>query len=222
MSKRIERFRNEIIGQPGGLKKKQLKKELERAPYSQQLNRLALMADKPNNFQSMRYDYTSEIGLLSSLAQKKEKFSETPKEPKRNKKRTKVLKTESHITQAEKVEKKQKSEPQEHIAGLSEFSAWLNKLNHKDQIMAKSSKKSGSKDKATSKKKKKKNKSELKKKIEASLDKNSDIVSEQLAELYVTQGHIKKAIKCYKQLRLNNPQKSSYFAARIEQLKQSS
>lgn len=46
-----------------------------------------------------------------------------------------------------------------------------------------------------------------------------ELVSETMAELYFKQGHTKKAIKIYEKLILIYPEKITYFAARISELK---
>lgn len=49
---------------------------------------------------------------------------------------------------------------------------------------------------------------------------NEQIASESLAELYVEQGYKKRAISMYEKLRLIFPEKSAYFAAQIQKIKE--
>lgn len=49
---------------------------------------------------------------------------------------------------------------------------------------------------------------------------NPEIVSETLAVIFAQQGYYGKALKIYKKLCLQNPEKSSYFAAQISKLKE--
>ena len=46
-----------------------------------------------------------------------------------------------------------------------------------------------------------------------------DLMTETLAELYLTQGHIDKAIQAYEILKLKNPEKSTFFARKIQDIK---
>ena len=50
-------------------------------------------------------------------------------------------------------------------------------------------------------------------------DASSDLMTETLAQVYLEQGHKSKAIQAYEILKLKYPEKSSYFAARINKLK---
>lgn len=53
-----------------------------------------------------------------------------------------------------------------------------------------------------------------------SLVDDMSFVTETLAKIYEEQGHIEKAIKAYEQLSLKEPQKSTYFAARLKKLEE--
>jgi tetratricopeptide (TPR) repeat protein len=51
-----------------------------------------------------------------------------------------------------------------------------------------------------------------------SISRNDDWASESMAEVYARQGKVQKAIDIYEKLSLLNPEKNTYFAAKIENL----
>ena len=53
---------------------------------------------------------------------------------------------------------------------------------------------------------------------EADIDDEDDIVSEDLAEIYLAQGLKNEAIEIYRKLSLQNSEKSAYFAEKIENI----
>ncbi len=129
-------------------------------------------------------------------------ISLTSKElPMATKKKSKKAKSKSESKKSESKKKKEKDK-----------SATKSKEKKK-------SPKQQSKGKDKKKTKKSKAKSDLKHKIASSVKKKDEIATETLAELYVEQGYYKKAINTYKQLSLINPEKSSFFAPLIKDLK---
>ena len=54
---------------------------------------------------------------------------------------------------------------------------------------------------------------------EAEIDDEDDIVSEELAEIYLAQGLKNEAVEIYRKLSLLNSEKSIYFAEKIENIK---
>jgi hypothetical protein len=68
-------------------------------------------------------------------------------------------------------------------------------------------------------KKKSKKKSELSTVIEGSLKKSPTVITETYADLLAKQGYIDQSIEMFEKLSLLNPEKSTYFAAKILKLK---
>lgn len=104
-----------------------------------------------------------------------------------------------------KLKKKKKKKNKfslDDFSGTSDYVQWLFKLSGKHSQL-----KSG-------KKEKKKTDESVKK----SITKSDTIISEPLADILAAQGHIADAVKMYQQLILKFPEKSSYFAPKIDKL----
>lgn len=104
-----------------------------------------------------------------------------------------------------KLKKKKKKKNKfslDDFSGTSDYVQWLFKLSGKHSQL-----KSG-------KKEKKKTDESVKK----SITKSDAIISEPLADILAAQGHVADAVKMYQQLILKFPEKSSYFAPKIDKL----
>lgn len=108
---------------------------------------------------------------------------------------------------------------------LSEFSRWLMGQKLEEEIEEVEEKETTSSStvikKKGKKKKSKKKKSKLQKLIDHSIIEKEEVVTETYADLVADQGHVDKAIELYEKLKLKIPEKSSYFARKIEELKNS-
>lgn len=105
-----------------------------------------------------------------------------------------------------KKHKKSKKFKLQEFSGLSEYALWLMSFKHDD----------------IEKKLKKENKKAQKRLLEASVQKSvtksEEIISESLAQILEKQGHLDDAKKMYEQLMHKYPEKSRYFAAKIDKL----
>jgi hypothetical protein len=109
---------------------------------------------------------------------------------------------------AENVKKKKKSKRNKKLfklddySGISDYVSWLCSLSGKDM--------------KSNKKQKKRRK--IDETVKRSITKSDSIISEPLADLLASQGHFADAIKMYDQLILKYPEKSVYFAAKIDKI----
>jgi len=161
--------------------------------------------------------------------------SEKKKGKKKAKKKRKIKLTKVNVpvnTNGESA-----NEYEENLNEMSSYTQWLltfgkdkgkSSLKHMSSLKKKKRKnkieeisftktksKSGKSKKA---KKKKKSKVKGKSKTDKSLKAKEEAISELWADLLAKQGHIKKARKMYLKLSLKYPEKSTYFAAKLENL----
>ena len=109
-----------------------------------------------------------------------------------------------------KSDKKKKKEEKKKKKANSPINPVAKSSKKKKNLLTNSSKKS---------KKKKKKKESTKSFAHKSIVENENIASETLAELLADQGSPDKAIRMYERLSLIFPEKSTFFAKRIEKLK---
>ena len=170
------------------------------------------------------------IGTITPPPDVIEKRKEAKRKAKKKGKKIKLSKYEVSINPTQEEANRYYGEPGE----MSEYTRWLmnfskdnaeSSFQHMSTYTSKSrsnevDSKSATEVKAKKKSKKKSNKkSKGKNKTDKSLESNEEIISELWADLLAKQGHIKKARKMYLKLSLKYPEKSSYFAAKLENLK---
>lgn len=117
--------------------------------------------------------------------------------------------TQSDDVKKEKKEgrkKKKNKFKMNEYAGLSDYALWLLSFSE-DDLETK-----------IKKEEEKAKRRKFKEEARNSILKSDTIISEPLAEILVNQGHFDDAIKMYEQLMHKNKEKSSYFAAKIENL----
>ena len=140
-------------------------------------------------------------------------------------KKKKKQRTAKKKTTIKKVQKKKTVK--ENVAQELDYSSWLDSLRSTKELLEgqtslkkKTTKKKPKASKKSIKKARKQNKKgKLQDKIDRSLQRNTNIYTETLAHLMEKQGHKKQAVEIYEQLMINNPEKSDYFANRIQKLK---
>lgn len=166
----------------------------------------SMLQARPEYFDTLRSNYIYDDSKLSNytiwLSGKKNKSQKTDKQKVKSN-NLEQNNTESNIVKAVKK---------------------LDKINsEKKKSKGNKKKKKSDKLKLEKPKNKKKKKQSKKKKLQETLQQslilNSDIISEPWADLLAKQGHIKEASKMYKHLSLRYPEKSSYFAAKLKNLK---
>ena len=217
--------------------KKEKKKDEKDKPSKKEKKKKAKREEKERKKLKALKDFWDEKEEAIPFAPKKEKKSK--KKPKRKTKKPKVnlFKYDIAVNPSE-----EEANPYVHEEGeISGYAQWLlrfskdrpdGSLKHmttaskksKTRIEKLSFSSSDTKRKAKKAKKQKKGKkknstkAKNKSKTDHSLESNEEIISELWADLLAKQGHIKKARKMYLKLSLKYPEKSSYFAAKLDNL----
>lgn len=140
--------------------------------------------------------------------------TEKKQEEKKQRKTEQMLGEEPQATEYEESQENEKAEDDE--GEEVSFLSWLqNQEVRPDTARELRPRKKGVKRKKLGKTKM----SEAEKQAARSVEENEELVSEPLANLYVQQGLHDRAIQMYEKLKLKFPNKSGYFASKIEHIK---
>jgi hypothetical protein len=189
-------------------KAKKIKKKKKKAEKAE--SELELIESKEINLLG---DVSSFILPDKTKEKKKTRKKKNKKNSVKSKKKSKKgsKKKDKNSNETEQIDDGQSSKSERDLSGLSDFSAWLlaqSKESHINPLKEISEKK---KNKKPKQKLKKKSAREKKKK-------NKGLVSEPLADLLASQGHIEEAVEMYQKLSLIIPEKSAFFAAKIDKI----
>ena len=174
---------------------------------------------------------------IAHSKQKKEKASKRKFKIKNKKSKIQLLKYDIPVSPS-KEEANTYDHDFDDLSELSSYTQWLlhfskdkadGSFNHmwiassksnngRENISTPSSEDKKKEKKSKNRAKKIPTKAKKKSKPDHSLETNEKIISELWADLLAKQGHIKKARKMYLKLSLKYPEKSSYFAAKLENL----
>ena len=174
---------------------------------------------------------------IAHSKQKKEKASKRKFKIKNKKSKIQLLKYDIPVSPYEE-EANHYDHDLDDLSELSNYTQWLlhfskdkadGSFNHmwiassksnngRENISTPSSEAKKKEKKSRNKAKKIPTKAKKKSKPDHSLETNEKIISELWADLLAKQGHIKKARKMYLKLSLKYPEKSSYFAVKLENL----
>lgn len=124
----------------------------------------------------------------------------------------KSKKSKSHKEKEDKKKKKNKKPKSKKKKNKSSFTKWLSESKQLKNTESKS------KSKKKKQKKHKLKEREIIKEANKSNFRDESIISETLAEILGKQGHFQDSIDMYRQLSLLYPEKSAYFALKIEEL----
>lgn len=155
----------------------------------------------------------TEEALPDSPEKEREK---TLQEKRKKKKKRKKIRAEKENFLPESSETSERDRPEEESDEEGNFLDWLKGR----EVLPGTARELKQRKKGIKRKKLRKAKmSEAEKQAAKSVEENEELVSETLANLYVQQALYEKAVQMYEKLKLKFPNKSGYFASKIENIK---